>query len=270
LTVPHLGQRIAASYPRCGPGALHYIDSIVGSDQSLRRWLAGVAVVVLLLVGVLLSGCGSSGDKMAGSEQTTAGGATTAAGDVATAPTSGHGTSASAPEKKGRSEGVSRAPRDGGSPGQKAGHHSDAPPGSKHAAPTTPTDGQGPRGTGHPTRQSQQDAASTAIEGASPVVVKKLRKRCPKGMEATACDELIKSYLAAQNPAPPPPQPGPGQCPESLSRAECEAAVAAVKASEMESSVSLQECLADMTPRCEETLRPAFEAQKQAQEQTGE
>jgi hypothetical protein len=259
---------------------LLYIDSIVGWDQSLRRWPAGIAVVALLAAVMLLSGCGGSGD------QTTGGGATTAAGADSTSPqTAVAGTTGDAAGQKkipaggdGQNSGRNgRRPR-GDDAGNRAGSHhgaDDSSPGSKHSTGTSPAEdqkSQKSQAKDRPAHRSQQGAASTGIEGASPVVVKKLRKRCPKGMEAAACDDLVKAYVAAQNPnsQPSAPQPESGRCPESLSQAECEAALAELAAAEKGGSVNVDDCLADMTPQCEEALRSSFEAQHQAREEAGE
>lgn len=252
---------------------MHYIDPIEGWDQSLRRRVAGVAVLVLA-AAVVLAGCGGGG------EGTTAGGATTAGGDSTTTTAAG-GSTASKDAATGPTSSSGGKPNKGRSEGRR--HRSDSSPepgaGAKHVKPEQhpssvqkkkPTEGQKAQGADQSAAEPHESSAASGLEGASPVTVKKLRRRCPKGMEASACDELVKTYLEAQNPAPAPPQPEPGQCPESLSQAECEAAVAASKAAEKGGSVDVQECLANMTPRCEETLRAAFEAQKQAREGAGE
>jgi hypothetical protein len=262
---------------------LLYIDPIEGWDQSLRRRPVAVAVVVLAAIVVPLAGCGGSDEQTTGGGATTAtGGGSTSSKDAATGQVGGVPTqekgrtgaeagAGSPTADRGGARGADAGRRhSGGSRGDQGGSRTDSSPGPKQAESTAPAGGQKSSGTVQPSRKPDRGATATGIEGASPVVVKKLRKRCPKGMDPTACDEFVKTYLEAQNPPPAPPQPEPGQCPESLSQAECEAAIAAVKASEKGSSVSLEECLANMTPRCEETLRPAFEAQKQAEEQAGE
>lgn len=216
-------------------------------------------MVVVLAAVVALAGCGGSGEQTTGSATTT----TVIRGSNAPE-TKETNTTATVPKESKKRKKIRS---------ETGAEKSESPPDGKHAEPAAPDTHQKSSGTDRPARNpgaTDQSTAATGLEGASPVTVKKLRRRCPKGMEPAACDELVKTYLEAQNPAPAPPQPEPGQCPEALSKAECEAAVAATKTAEKGGAVNVQECLANMTPQCEEALRAAFEAQAHAQEGAGE
>jgi hypothetical protein len=252
---------------------LLYILSIVRTDQSLRRWSAGVAVLLLLVAAALLAGCGGSGDSTTGTAATTtsADGAAPPTGDGGSPQASAAG-NAGAPKRERHRAGkkaLGSAAEEGGASAGKAARKS----GSRHrvnedAEPRHAPDRKS-QGADHPAHEPGQSAGATGIEGASPVVVAKLRERCPKGMERAACDDLVESYVAAQNPeaqaAPTPTEPG---CPEGLSRAQCEAVLAQQGPGSTQGSagVNVEECLANMTPQCEELLRASFEAQTQARE----
>jgi hypothetical protein len=108
--------------------------------------------------------------------------------------------------------------------------------------------------------------AGNSLGGASPVAVRKLRKHCPKGVDAKSCTALIEAFVTAQG-AESQPIASPEECTETRSKAECEVVLKQQSESEGE-AVSVQECLAKMTPKCEELLRPLFESQ-QASEAAG-
>jgi hypothetical protein len=90
-------------------------------------------------------------------------------------------------------------------------------------------------------------------------------KDCPAGLSAEQCGALVEAYGAARG-ANPTTLNGPGDCRQVMSQADCEAMLTAQKeaAEAAGTPLSVEECIQNPTPRCEETLRPMFEEQQAA------
>jgi hypothetical protein len=109
--------------------------------------------------------------------------------------------------------------------------------------------------------------AVNSLGGASPVAIRKLRKHCPKNVGSKACTAMVESFVAAQG-TEAKSLNSPEECVASRGKAECEEILRQQSEAAGGESVNVQECLANMTPKCEEILRPYFES-RQASEAAG-
>jgi hypothetical protein len=123
------------------------------------------------------------------------------------------------------------------------------------AEPSSGNEGSGAEGNGTP----------GSIGGASPVAIRKLRKHCPKNIDASSCTKLVEAFVASQG-TESVPVTAPQSCTATHTEAECEVILRQQsEAAEGGESLNVQECIAHMTPQCEAALRPLFESQGAAQ-----
>lgn len=90
----------------------------------------------------------------------------------------------------------------------------------------------------------------------------KVSKACPSGISRSECETLVTGYQQTKD-KPSHPVQEPEDCLKAMSRGECERLLEGQQeAAEKEGvSIDVQQCLRNPTPRCEEILRAAFEAQ---------
>jgi hypothetical protein len=93
-------------------------------------------------------------------------------------------------------------------------------------------------------------------------------RACPGGLTISQCEALVEEIKQAKHSGSPSVQ-RPRDCLEVMSRAECEAMLAAQQAAAQQegSPINLEECLQHPTPRCRAVLEPVLEAQYAASQQ---
>jgi hypothetical protein len=190
----------------------------------------------MLVLGAGAIGCGSSGDG--------GGGETSVGGD---APITTTGTEKEAP--KAATEAASQTAN---------GEHSSSPSESRQSKNSS-----GKQGGSSPAAPPPQTADSTP--GHRQALGHKAAQDCPAGLSAAQCGALVEAYAAARAKGADATEINdPKDCLKVMSRENCEAMLSAQKAAAEAAGtpVNVDECMQNMTPRCEEVLRPMFEAQR--------
>lgn len=211
--------------------AVVYICRVNGFARRQRgraNGAAAFAIVVSLGVGAI--GCGSSHDSSAGEKTTSEATSTTEAGTVAEA-------SKGAVADKGNTSRLHDS--------QQSKAASEDPEGSSRQAP-----------------QAGDPASGGPVLGGRQAIGRKAAKYCPSGLDPAQCGALVEGFIKTKG-ADSQPMNEPRDCLEVMSRADCEALLAAQKAAveRPDSSVSVDECRRHPTPRCEAVLGRMFEEQ---------
>lgn len=102
--------------------------------------------------------------------------------------------------------------------------------------------------------------------------IKVAKKHCPSGLSAAQCGALAEAFIKANEAGSPHPLNEPRDCLEVMSRENCEAmfAAQAAAAESPHSSVDVDECVRNPTPRCEAVLGRVFEEQYAASQEAGQ
>jgi hypothetical protein len=209
-----------------------YIAGMIGLPRRRHRgaFPAGAlfAALALLFGGV---GCGSSGDSTGGETTAQPGGPGPSgqAGPGATARRSGEGA--------------------------KAGARAKAAGGSTRSQATSER------------RRGSVKASDRSARKVRRHIAAVVAAHCPKGTDVSQCEALVEaSEQASSSPSYTVTQPE--DCLKAMSQQECEATYSAQKqaAESGGTSVDVQACLEDPTPRCEAIVRPFLEQQRAAEE----
>ena len=206
-----------------------YIGWVTALAKRLRLWVPRMGTALLVLPLVFAVGCGS------GSGDTTT--------DVAAPPRAGgdDGGRVAALKPPAKTERRQEQIRNGGSPKPSTGDR-----GSSEKTPGRPTEGNA--GT---------DSAPQPHAGK-----RRVSKACPSGISRSECETLVAGYQQTKD-KPSHAVQEPEDCLKAMGRAECEGLLEGQHeaAEEEGASVDVRQCLQKPTPRCEEILRAAFEAQ---------
>jgi hypothetical protein len=96
-------------------------------------------------------------------------------------------------------------------------------------------------------------------------------RNCPAGVTVAQCESLAEE-VAEKDGSSAPPMEKPNDCLEVMSRAQCEALLAAQQAAAESGNkpVNIERCLEDPTPRCREVLESMAEDQHLTPQSAGE
>ena len=150
-------------------------------------------------------------------------------------------------------------------------------------APATTTDKVSPSGQPQPRHakagheehegsgQPARPQAGGPAHGGRHAIGVKAKKDCPSGLSAAQCGALAEAFVKAKEGGSPHPLSEPRDCLQVMSRENCEAMLAAqaAAAESSHSSVGVDECLQNPTPRCEAVLGQMFEEQYAASQEAG-
>ncbi len=207
-----------------------YIGRVTALAKWLRLWVPRMGPALLVLPLAFAVGCGSG------------------SGDTTT-------TDAAVPPRVG-SDGGGRAAAP--KPPAKTGRGQEQARDGSSRKPST-----GGRGTSEKTPGSSIRGNAGKDSAPQPHAGKqRVSKACPSGISRSECETLVAGYQQTKD-KPSHAVQEPEDCLKAMSRAECEGLLEGQQeaAEESGSSVDVQQCLQKPTPRCEEVLRAAFEAQ---------
>ena len=235
--------------------AVVYIGGVIGPARRVRRRaFRASAFLVALALALAAFGCGSGGDSATSSSTPTPIGADSSSDTGPDSDTvASNGSARSKPAKDGSHQGTSGGSADGKSAGSGDKANSEA---------DTPASGNGHPGKATPDRGGQ---IRTPTQQAA--VEQQAARHCPKGVALVQCEALVEGSKQGAN-SPSYTVSDPEDCLRAMSQEQCEATYKAQKeaAESAGPPVDVQECLKNMTPRCEAILRPLFEQQHAAEE----
>jgi len=166
----------------------------------------------------------------------------------------------------------------GGSTSVEASSPASTVPRSKAKAPaatTSPASGRrhdrsgSDEKTGHAAGQQPSRPAGTRHRHAAGTR-HRAAEACPDGLTRAQCKSLVAEIKQQKSPGSP-SLSGPHHCLDVMSRAECEAMLAAQQAAMRAAGhpIVLKECLAHPTPECKAALESVLEAQYAASQKAG-